>query len=102
MNCSLLSLVTQLSDDKASTSFLGWVVAAFSLGQLVASPLFGIWSDYRPPREPVILSLLVSLVANIVYCYAEAFPGGSPRYVLMAARVAIGVGAGKYLIFKNY
>ena len=93
--------VIQLSNDKASTAFFGWVVAAFSMGQLVASPVFGIWFDHRPPREPVIVALLISLLANMVYCYAEAFPGSSPHYVLMAARVFVGIGAGQCLIFKN-
>ena len=73
-------------------------MAAFSVGQLVASPPFGIWSDHRPPQEPVIVSLLIGLVANMVYCYAEAFPGGSPPYVLMAARVVVGVGAGNVVV----
>lgn len=70
-------------------------MATFSLGQLVASPLFGIWSDRRPPQEPVVISLIVSLVATIVYCYAEAFPGTSPSYILIAARFFTGIGAGK-------
>ena len=86
--------MVQLSDGTASTAFFGWVVAAFSMGQLVASPLFGLWFDHRPPQEPVIVSLIIGLVANVVYSYAEAFPGDSPRYVLIAARVVVGISAG--------
>lgn len=78
----------------STTSFLGWVVAAYSAGQLVASPLFGLWADHRPTREPLLVSLLINVVFNLLYCYAGAFPLGVPGWILIVSRALIGFSAG--------
>ena len=81
-------------DEDANPSFLGFIVAAFSFGQLVAAPIFGFWSNHRPVMEPVIVSLVVSLGGSILYTYAEAFEDG--KWVLLFSRLIIGIGSGEY------
>ncbi|KAG7250488.1 hypothetical protein CRUP_015070 [Coryphaenoides rupestris] len=84
-------------DGAADASFLGWVVAAYSLGQMVASPLFGLWSNHRPRREPLVCSLLINILANIYYAYVDLPPSGN-RFHMLAARALVGFGAdGLYL-----
>ncbi|XP_072351765.1 major facilitator superfamily domain-containing protein 8 isoform X1 [Scyliorhinus torazame] len=88
-------------DKTADTSFLGWVIAAYSLGQMVASPLFGAWSNYRPRREPLIISIFINVSANILYGYVHAFPAHNKYYMLLS-RAFIGFGAGNVAIVRSY
>lgn len=81
-------------DDSADASFLGWVVAAFSLGQMVASPLFGLWSNHRPRKEPLVCSIIINIAANMYYSYVY-LPPSHNKYHMLLARAIVGFGAGK-------
>ena len=81
-------------DDSAAESFLGFIVAAFSFGQLLTSPLIGVWSSYRPIKEPLIITLIVSTSGNLLYSYAEAFEDDG-KWILMLGRFIMGLGAGR-------
>lgn len=80
-------------DDSASVSFLGLIVAAYGLGSLLATPLFGLWSNYRPVSEPLIVSLTIYSGGNLLYAYAENF-ANAEKWVLFASRFIVGVGSG--------
>lgn len=81
-------------DSSANASFLGWMVAAYSLGQMAASPLFGWWSNHRPAREPLVCSIFINLSANIYYAYAY-LPKTNNKYHMLMSRAFVGFGAGK-------
>eukprot|EP00731_Ephydatia_muelleri_P031426 Em0022g940a len=89
-------------DPTATATFLGFVVAAYSLGQLLASPFFGFWSDRRPTREPLMVSLLINLIFNVLYAYAGAFPSAVAGYVLLVSRFFVGFGAGNAATTRAY
>lgn len=89
----VFSLFLQI-DVSANASFLGWVVAAYSIGQIVASPLFGFWSNYRPRREPLVCSIIINLLANIYYAYAY-LPAKHNKFHLLVSRAFVGFGAGE-------
>uniref|UniRef100_A0A3B4BAH1 Major facilitator superfamily domain containing 8 n=1 Tax=Periophthalmus magnuspinnatus TaxID=409849 RepID=A0A3B4BAH1_9GOBI len=82
----------QNTDPSADASFLGWVVAAYSLGQMVASPMFGLWSNHRPRREPLVCSITINLLANIYYAYVR-LPKTGNKYHMLIARTFVGFGA---------
>uniref|UniRef100_A0AC11C435 Major facilitator superfamily domain containing 8 n=1 Tax=Ovis aries TaxID=9940 RepID=A0AC11C435_SHEEP len=82
----------QKIDQTADASFLGWVIASYSLGQMVASPLFGLWSNYRPRKEPLIVSIFISVAANCLYAYVHV-PASHNKYYMLAARGLVGFGA---------
>lgn len=84
-------------ESSASTDLLGWVVASYSIGQLIASPFFGMMANcMRKSREPLVISLIINILANILYAYLEDIK--THRVVfLIAARALIGFGAGKLL-----
>lgn len=86
----------QIDYQHATASFLGWVVAAYSFGQLVASPLFGLWGDYRPTREPLLISLVINVIFSLLYSFAGAFPAGVAGWILIVARCMVGFGAGQH------
>lgn len=71
-------------------------MAGYCFSQLVIAPIMGFWSDRRPTKEPLIVGLSVSAVANIAYCYASALPSGG-EYVVLVARMVMGGCAGKDL-----
>ncbi|KAF3818644.1 hypothetical protein GH733_012061, partial [Mirounga leonina] len=75
----------QKIDQTADASFLGWVIASFSLGQMVASPIFGLWSNYRPRKEPLIVSIFISVAANCLYAYVHV-PASHNKYYMLVAR----------------
>ncbi|PNJ83901.1 MFSD8 isoform 11, partial [Pongo abelii] len=81
----------QKIDPTADTSFLGWVIASYSLGQMVASPVFGLWSNYRPRKEPLIVSILISVAANCLYAYLH-IPASHNKYYMLVARGLLGIG----------
>ena len=92
----------KLLDNAANTGFLGWVVASYSLGQLIASPLFGGWANCRgKSREPLVVSMLINVIANVLYSYLESIPSHQTIY-LIVARSLVGFGAGNVAIVRSY
>uniref|UniRef100_A0A671TMV1 Major facilitator superfamily domain containing 8 n=1 Tax=Sparus aurata TaxID=8175 RepID=A0A671TMV1_SPAAU len=91
----------QRIDDSANASFLGWVVAAYSLGQMIASPIFGLWSNHRPRREPLVCSILINLSANIYYAYAY-LPRTNNKVHMLMSRAFVGFGAGNVAVVRSY
>nr|AAP92601.1 Ab2-276 [Rattus norvegicus] len=88
-------------DQTADASFLGWVIASYSLGQMVASPLFGLWSNYRPRKEPLIVSIFISVAANCLYAYVHV-PAAHNKYYMLIARGLVGFGAGNVAVVRSY
>ena len=83
-------------DPTATTNFLGWVVAAYSVGQLLASPFFGAWSTCRnKSREPIVVSLIINVFANVLYMYLESMSHHKASF-LVVARAFVGFGAGEF------
>uniref|UniRef100_A0A8D2AWG2 Major facilitator superfamily domain containing 8 n=1 Tax=Sciurus vulgaris TaxID=55149 RepID=A0A8D2AWG2_SCIVU len=91
----------QKIDQTADASFLGWVIASFSIGQMVASPLFGLWSNHRPRKEPLIVSIFISVAANCLYSYVHV-PASHNKYYMLAARGLVGFGAGNVAVVRSY
>uniref|UniRef100_A0A8D0FV38 Major facilitator superfamily domain containing 8 n=1 Tax=Strix occidentalis caurina TaxID=311401 RepID=A0A8D0FV38_STROC len=79
-------------DPTADASFLGWIIASYSIGQMLASPLFGLWSNYRPRREPLVISTAISVAANCLYAYVHV-PHSHNKYYMLTARALVGFGA---------
>ncbi|MCA9763612.1 MAG: MFS transporter, partial [Gemmatimonadetes bacterium] len=72
----------------ATPEMVGWLIASFSIAQLVASPLWGRLSD-RTGRRPVLLiSLFASSVAFLVFGFANSL------WLLFLSRVVQGAGGG--------
>ncbi|XP_077869291.1 major facilitator superfamily domain-containing protein 8-like [Saccoglossus kowalevskii] len=85
----------------ADTTFLGWLVAAYSLGQFVASPIFGLCSNYLPTKVPLSISLVVGIAANILYAFAGSFASNSGT-IMLIARIGVGVSAGNIAVVRSY
>ncbi|XP_051650432.1 major facilitator superfamily domain-containing protein 8 isoform X2 [Manacus candei] len=90
----------QKIDPTADASFLGWIIASYSIGQMVASPLFGLWSNYRPRREPLVISTAISVAANCLYAYVHV-PHSHNKYYMLTARALVGFGAERTSAMAN-
>ncbi|KAE8630386.1 hypothetical protein XENTR_v10000804 [Xenopus tropicalis] len=91
----------QKVDQSADASFLGWVIASFSLGQMVASPLFGLWSNHRPRREPLVVSITILVAASCLYAYVQV-PASHNKYYMLLARTLVGFGSGNVAVVRSY
>ncbi|XP_074849419.1 major facilitator superfamily domain-containing protein 8 isoform X2 [Carettochelys insculpta] len=91
----------QKIDLTADASFLGWIIASYSLGQMIASPLFGLWSNHRPRREPLVVSITISVAANCLYAYVH-LPSSHNKYYMLVARSLVGFGAGNVAVVRSY
>ncbi|XP_033127126.1 major facilitator superfamily domain-containing protein 8-like isoform X2 [Anneissia japonica] len=88
-------------DENATKNFLGFVVASFSLGQLVSSPICGVWGNLRGAREPVAFSLILSIGSNCLYAFLMAIKSHNATYMLIA-RLLLGFSAGNTAVARSY
>ncbi|ETN75022.1 transporter, major facilitator family protein [Necator americanus] len=90
-------------DPTASETFFGIITAAFSIGQGLASPLFGFWMNRsKSVRQPMICGIVVMIVSNIIFCFVEAFKEKERRWIMMISRFFIGLGAGTVGVMRAY
>ena len=78
--------------------------AAFSLGRLLAAPLYGLWMDRRSPGEPLLAALGFAALANLVYTYAGQLGGGGAASIAIVfiSRGLCGVGASVLGVGRGY
>lgn len=79
-------------------------MAAYSLGQMLASPVFAKWTNrIRQVRLPVTIAILFTLSGNFVYVFTEAFPVGDRKWVLLGTRFWMGIAGGRFpwLMLRN-
>ena len=91
--------------EPAKQQFLSYVVAIYSVGQFVGSLFFGFWSNRRRTIEPLLVSLVFLLVANMYYGFAQDFPAtdGFPRgWHVFIARFFVGFGAGNVAVARAF
>ncbi|CAI5444080.1 unnamed protein product [Caenorhabditis angaria] len=90
-------------DPTASASFFGFITAAFSVGQGLASPAFGYWMNRaKSVRQPLVFGISVMILSNIIFCFVETFKEKERRWVMMTARFFIGLGAGTVGVMRAY
>ncbi|XP_077984714.1 major facilitator superfamily domain-containing protein 8-like [Glandiceps talaboti] len=94
---SYLQSITDITD----TAFLGWLLAAFGIGQFVSAPLLGLCSNHLTAKWPVIFTLVLGVCANILYVYAGAFPSKN-GVVLIVARLFLGIRGGNLAVARSY
>uniref|UniRef100_S4RT44 Major facilitator superfamily domain containing 8 n=1 Tax=Petromyzon marinus TaxID=7757 RepID=S4RT44_PETMA len=83
----------QKVDPSSSPTFLGWVLASYSLAQLFACPALGAWANARGSSMPLLTSMLLGTAGHVMYMYAHAVHSRG-RFLVLAARIFLGLGAG--------
>ncbi|EGI68201.1 Major facilitator superfamily domain-containing protein 8 [Acromyrmex echinatior] len=81
-------------DPTAGKEFMGYVVAANPLGQMLFSPLVGWWGNKRGSvRLPLLVTLALFTISSAAYSILEMIPGNKKNYMLVA-RFFVGVSSG--------
>ncbi|XP_053559622.1 major facilitator superfamily domain-containing protein 8 isoform X2 [Bombina bombina] len=68
---------------------------------MVASPLFGLWSNHRPRREPLAVSISILIGASCLYAYVHV-PTSHNKYYMLVARALVGFGSGNVAVVRSY
>lgn len=89
-------------DKKANLDFLGIIVAVFSIGQSIASPVFGFWSQKTlSTKHPSAFGLVLTAIGNLLYALLPTIKHNVKWYML-ASRIIVGVGSGNLSVLRAY
>ncbi|HEY3935722.1 MAG TPA: MFS transporter [Gemmatimonadales bacterium] len=80
----------------ATPETVGWLIASFSIAQLVAAPLWGRVSDRYGRRPALLIGLLASSMAFLVFGLADSL------WLLFLSRVVQGLGGGTTGVAQAY
>jgi multidrug resistance protein len=80
----------------ANAATVGALVAAFSVAQLVSAPAWGWMSDRYGRRPAILVGLLVSAVAYVIFAFADSL------WLLFLSRVIQGLGGGTIGVVQAY
>lgn len=74
---------------------MSYVMAASPLGQVLFSPLFGLWGNKtKSVRMPLYVTIGLFGLASVMYSCLGSFPSDSVKYFMLLSRFLVGVGAG--------
>ena len=80
----------------ANGLMIGVILASFSVAQLLSAPWWGRYSDRYGRRPAILLGLLVSVVAYVVFAFSESLTW------LLISRFVQGLGAGTVGVLQAY
>ena len=80
----------------ANAATVGALVAAFSVAQLVSAPAWGWMSDRYGRRPAILVGLIVSAVAYVIFAFADSL------WLLFLSRVIQGLGGGTIGVVQAY
>ena len=94
-------MYTQI-DGEADKRFLGWVVAANPVGQLLSAPLVGwLSSRWNSVRWLCMATSLLNSVGFMIYASLSVMPGDQ-KYWMIFSRFIIGVAGGPHFKSIDY
>uniref|UniRef100_A0A182TET7 Major facilitator superfamily (MFS) profile domain-containing protein n=1 Tax=Anopheles melas TaxID=34690 RepID=A0A182TET7_9DIPT len=89
-------------DPHAGKEFLGWIVGANPVGQMIFSPLVGWWGNRLGSiRLPLLCSLALFSIASGIYACLELFPTDQ-KYWMLYSRFLIGVSSSSVAVCRSY
>lgn len=93
----VLPLLPFYAKDLGATAFqTGWLFSIYSIAQMVASPLWGRWSDRVGRRPVMILSTLGASVAYLAFAFSHTY------WLLFVSRLAAGLMGGNIAAAQAY
>ncbi|XP_034949228.1 major facilitator superfamily domain-containing protein 8 [Chelonus insularis] len=89
-------------DPTAGKEFMGYVVAANPLGQMLFSPVVGWWGNKRGSvRLPLLITLALFVIASGIYSTLEIIPGDKKTWMI-AGRFLVGVSSANIAVARSY
>lgn len=80
----------------AGGAIVGLLVASFSVAQLLSAPFWGRFSDRYGRRPALMVSLVASAIAFVVFAYADSL------WMLFLSRIVQGAGGGTVGVIQAY
>jgi multidrug resistance protein len=80
----------------ANAAMVGALVAAFSIAQLISAPAWGWMSDRYGRRPAILVGLLVSAAAYVIFAFAGSL------WLLFLSRIIQGLGGGTIGVVQAY
>ena len=80
----------------AGGAIVGLLVASFSIAQLLSAPFWGRFSDRYGRRPALLVSLVASALAFVVFAYADSL------WLLFVSRIVQGAGGGTVGVIQAY
>ena len=80
----------------AGGAIVGLLVASFSVAQLLSAPFWGRFSDRYGRRPALLVSLVASAIAFVVFAYADSL------WLLFLSRIVQGAGGGTVGVIQAY
>src|SRR3954467_3284079 len=75
---------------------VGILVASFSVAQLLSAPLWGRFSDRYGRRPALVVGMMASAIAYLVFAYADSL------WLLFLSRLVQGAGGGTVSVIQAY
>eukprot|EP00053_Salpingoeca_punica_P012391 m.110992 g.110992 ORF g.110992 m.110992 type:complete len:531 (-) comp15936_c0_seq1:329-1921(-) len=98
----VLSTMWQFLERNGGTkSFLGYLVCAFSFGQLIAAPYWGYWASHIKYKYLFHISGVMKIAGNALYIFSDNVSGHRDVYML-ESRFLIGLGAANVALCNAY
>ncbi|XP_033220134.1 major facilitator superfamily domain-containing protein 8 isoform X2 [Belonocnema kinseyi] len=89
--------------ESPGVEFMGFVVAANPLGQMIFSPLVGWWGNKLGSiRLPLLLTLALFAFASGLYSVLEILPAESRKSCILIARFLVGVSSANIAVARSY
>ncbi|VDM44242.1 unnamed protein product [Toxocara canis] len=87
-------------DADADLHFFGWISAAYSLGQILASWAFGFWNQKTmSTTQPACCGLAFMAIGNTIYAILPQLPSYH-RWLMLFARLLVGFG--NLIVLRTY
>lgn len=80
----------------AGGAIVGLLIASFSVAQLLSAPYWGRFSDRYGRRPALLVSLVASAIAFVVFAYADSL------WMLFLSRIVQGAGGGTVGVIQAY
>uniref|UniRef100_A0A8R1HJV7 MFS domain-containing protein n=1 Tax=Caenorhabditis japonica TaxID=281687 RepID=A0A8R1HJV7_CAEJA len=88
-------------DKTADVDFLGWVVAACSIGCTISNPIYGYWNQKTMSvKWPVITGFLIAGVGQVWYGLLSV--SSNVKWYMLVARLLTGLGVGNIAALRVY
>ncbi|CAB3398559.1 unnamed protein product [Caenorhabditis bovis] len=89
-------------DPNAQLPFFGIILSSFSFGQAIGSPIFGTWTQKSERfKVPISTGLVICATGNLFYALLPTIDW-EPQWMMLVARVIVGVGAGNLSGLRAY
>jgi MFS family permease len=93
----IVPLLPFYASDLGGNGFIvGLLVSAFSVAQLLSAPLWGRFSDKHGRRPALLVGLMASMIAYIVFAFADSL------WLLFLSRLIQGAGGGTVSVIQAY